>query len=74
MLVKDLDKFDMIFQAWEYEKGIRRRYNLVSIYNSTPDVEHGKQLQEFFDSTNSETFTYCTHTIISCALNRKISD
>lgn len=22
MLVKDLDRFDMIFQAWEYEKGI----------------------------------------------------
>jgi len=22
MLVKDLDRFDMIFQAWEYEKGM----------------------------------------------------
>ena len=36
-LVKDLDKFDMILQAWEYEKRDRR----------------GKYLQQFFDSTAS---------------------
>ena len=34
-LVKDLDKFDMILQAWEYEKRDKR----------------GKYLQQFFDST-----------------------
>ena len=34
-LVKDLDKFNMILQAWEYEKRDKR----------------GKYLQQFFDST-----------------------
>ena len=36
-LVKDLDKFDMILQAWEYEKRDK----------------NGKYLQQFFDSTAS---------------------
>ena len=34
-LVKDLDKFDMILQAWEYEKRDKK----------------GRYLQQFFDST-----------------------
>ncbi len=37
LVVKDLDKFDMISQAFEYEQS----------------EEKPKSLQEFFDSTNS---------------------
>ena len=40
-LVKDLDKFDMILQAWEYEKRDKK----------------GKYLQQFFDSTMTKFAT-----------------
>ena len=36
-LVKDLDKYDMILQAWEYEKRDKK----------------GAYLQQFFDSTST---------------------
>ena len=40
-LVKDLDKFDMILQAWEYEKRDKK----------------GSYLQQFFDSTSTKFTT-----------------
>ena len=36
-ITKDLDKFDMILQAWEYEKRDKK----------------GQYLQQFFDSTSN---------------------
>merc|ERR1712112_592760 len=40
-IIKDLDKFDMILQAWEYEKRDKK----------------GKYLQQFFDSTMTKFST-----------------
>ncbi len=59
--MKDLDKFDMIFQAYEYEKGKRVTACVVTsmwckVNRSNPTAEgKPKGLQEFFDSTEGNS-------------------
>lgn len=55
VIVHDLDKFDMIFQAFEYETGIfnereREKENLFMLI----DQERPGELQQFFDSTKGK--------------------
>ena len=52
MLVNDLDKFDMILQAYEYESGERERERGgVLLSHFTLDQSTEGDLQQFFDST-----------------------
>lgn len=53
LLVKDLDKFEMIVQALEYEKcKYKLTYNLP--YTHISCVADKKSLQSFFDSTQGK--------------------
>lgn len=61
LLVKDLDKFEMIVQALEYEKCklSTQSYSRCLTLNHNPFVFHTrpadkKQLQSFFNSTNGK--------------------
>ena len=59
MLVKDLDKFEMILQAYEYEKGKTELLKYVVILPACQSTCHvfipaenrPGECQEFFDST-----------------------
>ncbi len=55
LFVKDLDKFEMILQAYEYEQGLHHRLILLSCA-----AEHRPgHLQPFFDSTQGDN--NCMH-------------
>lgn len=57
LLVKDLDKFEMIVQALEYEK-CKLRWNVAEYQNNNdwrdPCPADGKKLEQFFESTRGK--------------------
>lgn len=77
IFVKDLDKFDMIFQAFEYE---RCEFHFLSpsgvcVTNNCciTAQDRLKELQQFFDSTKGETFTESREwNILGCSVARPL--
>ena len=63
ILVKDLDKFDMIFQAFEYENCEKYTPYLAGyeIQYSNP-LAQGHDLQEFFDHTRGAGLPFTQYT------------
>ena len=56
MLTKDLDKFDMILQAHEYEVAAEKKAKAFGKKTGNGTAENKKFLQQFFDST-TDVFT-----------------